>query len=283
MAILFDSHAHTSDLSYCCAPGITPETYLRVLESRPDLDGIAITNHGFATYFPERTAWAAAYMRNPCLFDGFKRYGNRRLETHLQQVEPLRQFGVYTGFEVEMMGDGRLTVDDKFRARLDVLIGSVHFFPEFDQGAMHREEIVPAWWAHTERLMQTGIDILGHPFRWLRRTAKQTVTAEMIPQLVALAKRNRVALEINAHMCVGNDVLLVKECVKTGVLLALGTDSHTVAEIGNLEYPVAVIQAAGYTLDEVRLWKPKNFTARHGQRAGDGHGAVTPSVPRHAS
>ena len=262
MAILFDSHAHTSCLSYCCAPDITPESYRQALAARPWLDGIAITNHGFATYFPERLAWSATYMRNPCLFDGFRRFGNRRLEMHLQRVESLREFGVYTGFEVEMMGDGRLTVDDKFRHRLDVLIGSVHFFPEFDQGALPQEEILPAWWAHTERLMGTGIDILGHPFRWLQRTAKVEVTPEMVPQLVALAKKTGVALELNAHMRIENDIEMVRECVRVGVPLAMGTDSHCEAEIGNLDYPLSAIAAAGFSPDEVPLWRPKRFQAR---------------------
>ena len=45
---LIDCHAHTSDLSYCCDPGITPQTYLELLADRPDLEAVAITNHGFA-------------------------------------------------------------------------------------------------------------------------------------------------------------------------------------------------------------------------------------------
>ena len=262
MRFLFDCHAHTSCLSYCCASGITPETYRRALALRHELDGIAITNHGFATYFPAELAWSAAYMKTPRLFDEYRAFGNRRLEAHLEQVELLRGQGLYTGFEVEMMEDGRLTLDEKFRHRIDVLIGSVHFFPDFEGKLLPETEILPVWWAHTEKLMGTGIDILGHPFRWLRRTAKVGVTDDMIRRLVALARKNGVALEINSHMRIGGDVEMIRECVKAGVPLALGTDSHCEEEIGNLEYPLSMVEAAGFRLEEIPLWLPKKFKVR---------------------
>ncbi len=262
MGILFDSHAHTSCLSYCCDPGITPETYRQALRERPELAGVAITNHGFATYFPLETAWGAEFMRNPQMFDAHREFGNRRLERHLQEIEPLRPEGVYTGFEVEMMADGRLTLDPRFRERLDVLIGSVHFMPGLEGGAEAAAEILPAWWEHTEQLLHSGIDVLGHPFRWLARNAKIGVTEEMIRRLVRLAAEAKVALELNSHMRIPGDVLLLRECLEAGVKVTLASDSHSLEEIGNLEYPLAVLASAEVELAQVPLWLPKRFKPR---------------------
>ncbi len=259
MGVLFDSHAHTSCLSYCCDPEITPETYRQALREHPELAGVAITNHGFATYFPLETAWAAEFMQNPGMFDRHLDFGNRRLEKHLQEVEPLLAEGIYTGFEVEMMADGRLTLDPAFRGRLDVLIGSVHFMPGFEPGSAGLQE---AWWAHTERLLDSGIDVLGHPFRWLARNGRVEVTEEMIRRLVRMAKAAGVALELNSHMRIPGDVLLLRECMEAGVPVTLATDSHSLAEIADLGYPLSVVGAAGLTLAQLPVWLPRRFRLR---------------------
>jgi len=255
-SLLFDCHAHTSDLSYCCDPEITPQTYRAVLAQRPDLSGIAITNHGFAVYFPASIAWSAEFIRDPSLFDQYRDFGNQRLEQHLAEAEPLREYGVFTGIEVEMMDDGRVTLDPQFRSRLEVMIGSVHFLPGVDPNVLDPEQTAAIWWEHTERLAAAGIDILGHPFRWIARTGRVPVTIAMIARLVELAKRHRIALEINSHSVISGDLELLSACVQAGVEVAFGTDSHSVAEIGCLDYQVKLLAAAGLTPENVRLWVP---------------------------
>ncbi|MFA4944636.1 MAG: PHP domain-containing protein [Lentisphaeria bacterium] len=257
---LFDCHAHTSDLSYCCAPGITEATYLAALARGADLTGIAITNHGFAIYSPTREeAFAAEYMRDPALFDRHLAFGNRRLEEHLRRIEGCRAQGLCTGLEVELLPDGRLTFDPCFRGRLDVLIGSVHFLPHLEEPGLHPVAILSKWWEHTEALMCSGIDILGHPFRWLHRNAGLPVTDELLRHLVEKARRFGVALEINAHMVIPADLELLKACVAAGVPVAVGSDSHAVEEIGNLDYQRKLIQASGIPAAEIPLWLPKRL------------------------
>jgi histidinol phosphatase-like PHP family hydrolase len=256
MKRLFDCHAHTSDLSYCCDADIVPDTYVQVLRSCRDFRGFAITNHGFATYFPEKVAWTAAYMRNPRLFDEQRQFGNERLARHLEIVEPLREFGIFTGMEVEMMVDGRLTVDDQFTPRLDVLIGSVHFLPDLENKEMSRQEVLEGWWRHTEALAGRGIDILGHPFRWLSRTGNVPITPELIQRLIAMAARFKIAIEINAHSVIPGDLELLRGCVAAGVQVAFGSDSHARAEIGNLDYQKGLVAQAGLSLDDIPLWYP---------------------------
>jgi len=253
---LFDCHAHTSDLSYCCDAEITPQTYLKALAVTPEVEGIAITNHGFATYFPEEIAWGAEYMLKPELFDQYREFGNQRLNHHLLTMEALRGRGLYTGIEVEMMIDGRLTLDDNFRGRLDVIIGSVHFMPEIDVAAQSPEEVEIRWWDHVERMATRGINILGHPFRWIHKAGRLPITQDMVERMVALASREFIAIEINAHSRIPGDLELLKACAKAGVTIAFGSDSHSADEIGNLSYQLHLVRQAGLTLDDIRLWRP---------------------------
>lgn len=259
MVRLFDCHAHTSDLSYCCEPGITPEHYAAALDTRPDLCGIAITNHGFAAYFPADLAWSAAFILQPGLFDDYRAWGNRRLEQHLARVECLRDRGLCTGIEVEIMNDGRLTVDPRLRPRLEVVIGSVHFMPDYPArrlAAMAPDEIIEVWWQHTVRLAGSGIDILGHPFRWLTRVAGQTLSPALVERTVTLAARCGIALEINAHAVIPGDVALLHACVQAAVPVAFGSDSHSLPEAGRLDYHLELLAAAQLTPEQVPLWLP---------------------------
>lgn len=257
---LFDSHAHTSDLSYCCAPGITPATYADHLAAHPELAGIAITNHGFAIYsFTREEAFGAAYMRDPKLFHVMREFGNQRLEKHLQQVEQMRERGLCTGLEVELLPDGKLTFDPIFRSRLDVLIGSIHFLPEAESVGQHPVSILNHWWAHTDALLQTGIDILGHPFRWLHRTMGLPITDDLLGHVVEKARLANVAIELNAHMIVPSDMEMLKRCVKAGVPISLGSDSHALDEVGCLEYQCNLIRASGIPMEKIPFWLPKRL------------------------
>jgi histidinol phosphatase-like PHP family hydrolase len=262
MVRLFDCHAHTADLSYCCQAGIGPEHYVEACARHPELCGIAITNHGFAAYFPAELAWSARFIREPRLFDEYREWGNARIRRHLDAVEPLRAQGVFTGLEVELMDDDRLTVDPAFRPRLDVIIGSVHFLPDLPDGqiaALPPQQVLDHWWEHNRRLAAAGIDILGHPFRWLNRVGRQPLEQAVIDGVVALARQHGIALEINAHAVIPGDTRLLRACVDAGVAVAFGSDAHSHAELGCLDYHRDLVRAAGLRLEDIPLWLPKRL------------------------
>jgi len=255
---VFDCHAHTADLSYCCDSGITPRTYADALAARPGVAGFVITNHGFAAYFPREIAWKAEFMRRPELFDAFRQFGNNRIERHLTELAALAEPRVLPGLEVEMMNDGRLTLDDRFRGRLSALVGSVHFLPGADPAAQSPQQVLDIWWEHTQRLVSRGIDVLGHPFRWIHKNGGLPVTGEMVEAVVSLARQHRIALEVNAHFAIPGDVETVRACAKAGVAIAFGTDSHSVDEIGCFDYHWTVLREAGLEAPgAVTVWTPR--------------------------
>jgi histidinol phosphatase-like PHP family hydrolase len=249
--MLFDDfHAHTS-LSYCAEDPISPRDYADAI-ARGALRRAAITNHGFALYFPEDLAWSWRYMTDPSLFDEYREWGNRRILPHLDEVESLRGQGLLTGMEVEMMADGRLTVDPEVRKRLDVLVGSVHWLPA---EGLKEPRILDLWMDHTRALVRTGIDILGHPLRWLSTKVAQ-LPGEAVPFVVDLAREAGAALEINSHYIVALDRDLLLEAVRQGVPVTFSTDSHCLAEIGCFDYHRKLLDEAVLRPEDLRFWEP---------------------------
>jgi len=249
-----DYHAHTS-LSYCCEDGIRPQDYVAAIRRGDAVRRVAITNHGFAIYFPNDLAWSWKFMLDPSIFDAQRAWGNDRLRNHLDEVDALRGEGLLTGIEVEMMGDGRLTVDPALVDRLDVVVGSVHWLPVSRQTGHDPGEVLDYWLAHTQQLIRSGIDILGHPLRWLSAQI-DPVPNEIIPHLVESAREAEVAVEINAHYVVRTDEDLLSEAVRTGAVVAFCTDAHRMSEIGQFGYHRRLIKQLGLTPEHIRFWAP---------------------------
>jgi len=249
-----DYHAHTN-LSYCCDDAVTPQQYVKAIQRDASLRRVAITNHGFAIYFPEDLAWRWEFMTDPSLFDRHLTWGNERLVRHLDEVDALRDQGLLTGVEVEMMADGRLTVDPDLVDRLDVIVGSVHWLPVSWQAGNDPAEILDVWLAHVQRLVRTGIDVLGHPLRWLTGQV-EVIPDAIVPHVVELARQAGVAVEINAHYVVETDVPLIREAARTDTAVTFCTDAHRRDEIGQFIYHLDLLKHAGLTVDDLRFWHP---------------------------
>jgi histidinol phosphatase-like PHP family hydrolase len=246
-----DFHVHTS-LSYCAGDPITPLDYAEAV-AQGRLRRAAITNHGFALHFPEELAWSWRFMTEPAIFDEYREWGNRRIRPHLDEVEALRDRGLLTGMEVEMMDDGRLTVDPEIRKRLEVLVGSVHWLPVDGLG---EPRIVKAWMRHTKDLVRTGIDILGHPLRWLA-TQVAVPPREATDFVVETAREAGVALEINSHYVVDGDRDLLLAAKANDLPIVFSTDSHAFAEIARFDYHLRLLAEAGLRPEDLRFWEPR--------------------------
>jgi putative hydrolase len=249
-----DYHAHTN-LSYCCEDCITPQDYAAAIRRDRTLRRVAITNHGFAIYFPKDLAWSWKFMLDPRIFDDQREWGNRRLLRHLDEVDALRDQGLLTGVEVEMMTDGRLTLDPKLIDRLDVIVGSVHWLPVSREGGNDPAEILDVWMSHTAQLVRAGIDVLGHPLRWISAQIER-IPQEIIPHVVDLARQAGVAIEINAHYVVQTDDMLLAEAVRTSTPVTFCTDAHRTDEIGQLGYQRQLLSDLGLTVDDLKMWSP---------------------------
>jgi histidinol phosphatase-like PHP family hydrolase len=150
------------------------------------------------------------------------------------------------------MSDGRFTFDPVYRSGLAVLIGSVHYLPFQDD--LSKVAFFDAWRRNTSALINGGIDVLGHPFRFIANYI--SVTEDIVKDVVGEAVECGVALELNSHYEVDADVLMLREIAERGAKISLGTDSHRRDEIGLFDYHDSVLKKAGVSLSDLTVFTP---------------------------
>ncbi|MEM4248030.1 MAG: PHP domain-containing protein [Candidatus Nanoarchaeia archaeon] len=250
-----DFHAH-SNRSYCCVENLSAIKYLEIIQAGK-LDSIAITDHSMAIYFPPEIACEWEYIANSSIFDSYRDTGNKNLDAHLSMLESLANQGIIPGLETEMMSDGRFTFDPVFRKRIQILIGSVHFLPV--EGAS-QTDLFQLWKKHTLNLINSGIDVLGHPFRWIENFMR--VDYNTVREIILEAKKADVAIELNGHYIIQTDKIMLLTCIETGTKISFGSDSHNLKEAGNLAYHEKllseVIEENGIKLQDINFFNPLN-------------------------
>jgi histidinol phosphatase-like PHP family hydrolase len=254
MRPLTDCHAHT-ELSYCADGGLTLEAYRKVLDAPGCLTARqALTNHGFQAYFPADLAWSWEFLDQPELFDQYASRGDAKLLGFKEAVTAFGDPRLLFGVEVELMADGRLTLTDAVRREAQLVLGSLHILPRaYDKGAA-RARIFESFFAYVRDLAASRVDVLAHPFRWLKET-QAVIPDECIKETVAIAKAYGVAIELNTRDRGLAAEALVCECAAAGVPLALATDAHSLAEIGRLEPLLELIARAGFDIERIALFE----------------------------
>ena len=224
------------------------------INSSPDLDGVAITDHSFAIYFPVDMAWSWKYMINSSIFDEYRDRGNAILDKHLQEIKQRKHQHLIPGIEVEMMHDGRFTIDPELLKNIDLVIGSIHWL-DIPENATSNE-IIKIWEYNTFKLMDKGINILGHPFRWLSNRIP-FISDEIIKKTVKAAKKSNVALELNSHLEIDTDLKMMQEIVEQNASVAFATDAHRQTEIADFSYHKGLMLKAGISPNDLNLFTPE--------------------------
>jgi len=249
---IIDYHTHTN-VSYCCDSAVTIKSHVDALEKDSHLGGVYITNHSFQIYFPNEVAWPMKYMDQPEIFDSYLEWGNKRLQRHLVEVESFRRKDIHTGIETEMMSDGRLTFDPAFFDKLEVVIGGVHWLPVSAKNNNNHKEIIDTWLRYVESILKKPIDILAHPFRWLSNQVGE-IPKSLISGVVQMAQEAGVVLEINSHMIINSDRLMLEEIIRTNTPVVFATDTHRPDEVGNFSYHYSLLDELGLSLEELPFW-----------------------------
>lgn len=138
---------------------------------------------------------------------------------------------IFAMMEVDILADGGLAVPNEGLNYLDAAIVSIHSSFGMKRGEM-TERILKA-------LSHPKAKILGHPTGRLLGS-REGFEADW-EKIMDFCKENNKALEIN---CYPNRLdlpdILVREAIKRGVLLSLGTDSHDRKDMENMKFGVSV-------------------------------------------
>lgn len=158
---------------------------------------------------------------------------------------------VLNGLEIDILGDGNLSVPDEVLQTLDYCIAGIH---SGHRGS--KDEI-------TKRLMAAlnnpHINIISHPTNRLLN-GRDSSDADW-ETVFKLAAKNKKLLEINAYpnrLDLRDD--LVRQALKYGVKFIINTDAHEVSQMDNMRFGVAVARRGWASAkDVVNSWDWTEF------------------------
>jgi len=157
---------------------------------------------------------------------------------------------VLTGMEANVVNvDGAIDLDDKIIKKLDILVVGMHTL-----GTPMQEELAENYFSAIMNAMRKNwVDVVAHPFR-LHNDLAPYLSPEDITEFAELAAEKGIAIEINSKYRVPSEEFL-RACLKEGVKLSIGTDAHTAAEVGMVDWQMAVLKRIGAGEDDLILNK----------------------------
>jgi putative hydrolase len=223
----FDFHVH----SYYSLDGQgTPSSIIEAAMSR-DLVALAITDHG-----PELSVGISPAKIIP----------------RLQEIEIAREdagIPVFIGMEANIISPGEIDLDDRLVEKLDLVLMGMH---NLKSPVNNLEELAREYLTTVVNVVKRKqADILAHPFQFQRYLLPYLAQDE-VDEFVKLAAENEVAVELNSKYRVPDEDFL-KSCLREGVKLSVGTDAHTLAEVGRVDWPMATLRRIGAKQEDMVL------------------------------
>jgi len=161
----------------------------------------------------------------------------------IEEVHSLKGAGikVFAGIEVEILKDGSLDYPDALLSQFDYVIAGIH--SHLNQNPMQLQERIE------KALSNPYVNIFAHPSsRLLGRAgilfSGREPYAIGIEKIIEICKRKNVAIEFNAFP-ERFDIAPEYFCkvADSGVMLSIGTDSHSVAHLNCIKYAEMALMA----------------------------------------
>ena len=149
---------------------------------------------------------------------------------------------ILKGVEVDILANGELDIEDEVLSQLDVVTVSIHSRMK-DSKKLMTERVCHA-------LENKYVHVLGHPTG--RKLLKRSEYEIDLDAVFETAKRNNVAMELNAHpkrldLNPGN----LRAALRAGLKIAINTDSHRTWELDNMRYGVFQARRGWVTKNDV--------------------------------
>ena len=226
MTAKFDFHVHTM---YSDGVG-TAAAMVEAAEAR-GLEAIALTDHG-----PELSVGTPREKLTPMLQD-------------IKLAQEDAGIPVLAGIEANVVDEGgTIDVDEEFIGKLDILLMGIHRLGEArDPVEFARDYLGRA----TRAIERHKIDVLAHPF-YFHRDLVPHLLPEDLENFVRTAAGRGAAMEINMKYG-GPDEEFLRLCLREGVKLSIGTDAHTVGEVGRVDWALGVLRRIGARREDLIL------------------------------
>lgn len=233
-----DYHLHT-ELAYCAEAGYTLSAVMKKV-TNIGLKQVAITEHSDHLYFSLDDCRYGNIFTKEGGIDSARNGKFWRVPQYIETVSKFRSPRSLLGMEVSADPDGNLYIHKDVLEKMDIVIGAFHWRQKYDVRDIIRV---------TSRLLETGIDIIGHPFQvFIWHEVK--ITVYFYKELARMAKSNSVAVELNSHhqnACGVYDEKLLPFLLNEGVKISIGSDAHRMEEVGDYSYQKRLFEKAGLT------------------------------------
>lgn len=172
--------------------------------------------------------------------------GKDRLRAQRKRIREVEEslggtIRLFAGLEADILGDGRLDVEDEL-PELEWVVGSVHTHFQ-----MTREEMTK----RVVRAIESGkMDCLGHPTG--RQLGWREPYAIDMEAVLAAMKRTGVAIEMNSSPSrLDIDEHTARMARDAGVPVVLNSDAHGVRELTHLRYGIGIARRAWLSAEHV--------------------------------
>jgi DNA polymerase (family 10) len=167
------------------------------------------------------------------------------LKKKREKVEELNYSGVkkvFNSLEIDIKPDGSLPVPDSGLETLDFALVSIHSSFDIERNAQTKRVLTA--------LAHPKVKIFAHP---TGRKLNEREGAELNwPEIFEFCLKNNKWIEINCDpMRLDLPDTLVREAVKLGVKLTLGTDAHHVDGMNNMIWGVSVARRGWATKNDI--------------------------------
>ncbi|MDR0931916.1 MAG: hypothetical protein LBM70_02720 [Victivallales bacterium] len=241
---LSDFHIHTS-LAYCNVD-MNSATAVQ-LGKFFGLKSMAFTEHSGQLYVSADDYWHDRY--NPNGLASCKIIS--RTAEYRQLLDKFTSDVVLPGYELDSDQYGRPIILPEDFKYSEIRLAAIHQVMNPKDLADGKREFM----LRAENLCAWGLDILAHPFRVFQWN-KHSAPKELYRPLAKLLHDANVAAELNFHANTP-DPDFYRICLEEGTMIALGSDSHQMAEIGNFHQHLNLLK----TLNNCKL--PTEQIFRH--------------------
>jgi len=240
---LIDFHCHT-EFAYC---GKNVDSEKNIERAKLfGIDGIVLTEHSAQLYLSSDDYWHYKFLDGIDILYRTRKEKKDRMGEFKKKILPLKNGYVKVGMEVESDKNGNITLLPEDREGIDYLLGAVHSIP--CEYMVSKEKVKKGFLKFTEFLCKNSIDILAHPLRFFIRN-KMEVPKGIYDDVIKILKRYNVAAELNFHTNTP-DPLFFEKCVENGIKISLGSDSHSLVEVGEFSKHIELLKEINAATDE---------------------------------
>ena len=145
------------------------------------------------------------------------------------------------GTEVKILNfNGEIDINENFYNECDLIMASVHRFPgetskDFKNKKLYEKDLIikTEFDLMISSLDNPKVDILGHPFGMTLNRFGFEPHAKLFDDLILQCKKKGKIFEVNFRYH-RNPKLLIEKCIKSKTLFSLGSNAHSLKELGKI-------------------------------------------------